>query len=347
MPGAKLNSDQRLSLIVDTQRCIAAAGDDLQTVMQVVADRSQSIIGADGSMVNLIDADMVHTRAVSGIAAGAFNARRPISGSIARYAIQSGQPVLIENTVGDPRIDQVQRARVGDTSLICVPLFRGEEVIGTLNVMSCSEEQRLNEDDRETLELLSVVLGAAVSRVAEFEARRAQAPAIARFRTLFDGASIGILRLDRDGVAVEVNPALEEMLGAGSDELIGSRFTEHLVPEHRRTVEERLGEMMDGHRGSFQLEARCTTRSDSLMWALVRAVIEHGEDGGAPSAVAMIENITERKRAEQELIRQAELNEHQALHDPLTGLPNRLLFGERIGQAIRHAQRAGAGWPSC
>jgi diguanylate cyclase (GGDEF)-like protein len=55
----------------------------------------------------------------------------------------------------------------------------------------------------------------------------------------------------------------------------------------------------------------------------------------------MVENITERKRAERDLIRQSELNEHQALHDPLTALPNRILFGERIDQAIRHAKRNG------
>ena len=53
----------------------------------------------------------------------------------------------------------------------------------------------------------------------------------------------------------------------------------------------------------------------------------------------MIENITDRKRAESELMRQAEINEFQALHDPLTGLPNRILFSERIGHAILQAQR--------
>src|ERR1700689_4819766 len=98
MPGAKLNSDQRLSLILDTQRSIAAAGDDLQRVMQQVADRSQAIIGADGSMVNLVDGDMLHPRAVTGIAASAFDARRPLAGSVARYAIERGQPLLIEDT---------------------------------------------------------------------------------------------------------------------------------------------------------------------------------------------------------------------------------------------------------
>ena len=53
----------------------------------------------------------------------------------------------------------------------------------------------------------------------------------------------------------------------------------------------------------------------------------------------MIENITNRKSAEAELIRQARLSERQALHDPLTDLPNRLLFGDRIERAIIQAGR--------
>jgi diguanylate cyclase (GGDEF)-like protein/PAS domain S-box-containing protein len=339
VPGTHFDSEQRLALILETQQAIAAAGDDLERVMQIVAERSTAIIGADGAMVNLVEGDMLHTRAASGTAAEVFDARRPISASIARYAIGSGQPVLVEDTRADPRINQELRSRVGDTSLICVPLFSGVEVIGTLNVMSCSETERLCEEDRQTLEMLSLVLSAGVSRVAEFDARRAQAQAVARFRTLFDGASLGILRLDAEGVAVEVNPALEQMLGASAEELIGSRFSAHLSAEHRETVDELLAETVSGARGSFALEARCTTKAGGLLWAHVRAVAEQREDDAPLRVVAMIENITERKRAEQELIRQSEVNEHQALHDPLTGLPNRLLFGERIAHAIRHAER--------
>jgi len=339
VPGTHFDSDQRLSLILETQQAIAAAGDDLESVTQIVADRSQAIIGADGAMVNLVEGDILHTRAASGTAEMVRGARRPLAGSIARYAIETGRPLLIEDTRSDHRINQEMRSKIGDTSLICVPLFSGTSVIGTLNVMSCSETERLDENDRQTLELLSVVLSAGVSRVAESEARRAQADAIGRFRTLFEGASLGILRLDAEGVAVEVNPALEEMLGAGAQELVGSRFSAHLIPEHRQTVDELLAETVAGRRESFALEARCTTKTGGSLWAHVRAVAERREGDTPLRVVAMIENITERKRAEQELIRQAQLNEHQALHDPLTGLPNRLLFGERIGQAIRHAER--------
>jgi diguanylate cyclase (GGDEF)-like protein/PAS domain S-box-containing protein len=340
MEDPKLNSDQRLSRIIETQRELSAAGDELHAAMQLVAERSQAIIGADGAMVNLVEGDMLHTRGVSGTAVGAFDARRPISGSVARFAIRDGQPILIEDCPNDPRIDQVMRAKVGDHSLICVPLFLGQEVIGTLNVMRQPDRTPLNEEDRETLEMISVVLSAVVSRAAEIEARQAQATAIRRFRTLFDEASIGILRLDSDGLTVEVNPELALMLGVQPEELAGSRFSGYIVGDDRVQFERMLAELLSGKRRSFQLELGCRHASGSEMWVLLRAVLEHGVGEDADCAVAMIENITDRKRAERELVRQAEINEHQALHDPLTGLPNRILFGERIGQAIREAQRS-------
>jgi diguanylate cyclase (GGDEF)-like protein/PAS domain S-box-containing protein len=339
MRDAKLNSDQRLSLIIETQREISAAGDELHAAMQMVAERSQAILGADGAMVNLIDGDMLHTRGVSGTAVGAFDARRPISGSVARFAISSGQSILIEDCVNDPRIDQVMRAKVGDQSLVCVPLFRGADVIGTLNVMSRSVDERLTEDDRETLEMLSVVLSAAVTRASEIEAREAQASAISRFRTLFDGASIGILRLNREGVTVEVNPELALILGVESEQISGVHFSDFILGEGREKFETRFDDLLSGERKAFQLELSCQHGSGGgEVWVLLRAVLEGGA-GEEQSAVAMIENITTRKRAESELIRQSEINEHQALHDPLTGLPNRALFSERIGHAILQAKR--------
>src|ERR1700722_1930624 len=139
MPGRSRDSSERLSLIVETQRDIAEAGNDLEAVMQLVAERSQALTGADGAMVNLIEGDMLHTRAVGGIAVGAADALRPLSSSVAKYAIETGRPLLIEDAPTDPRINQDLRGRVGDKSLICVPLFGGGKVIGTINVMSRSE----------------------------------------------------------------------------------------------------------------------------------------------------------------------------------------------------------------
>ena len=193
--------------------------------MQLIAERSQAITGADGAMVNLIDGEMLHTRAVSGIAVGRVRRAPPARRArVAKYAIESGQPLLIEDAPNDPRINQELRAKVGDESLICVPLFRGGEVIGTLNVMSRSKTNRLNEDQRQTLEILSVVLSAAVSRAAEFEARRGQAEALARFRTLFDG------RLDRDPPARPRRPRRRGEPGARADARLHRRGARRARP---------------------------------------------------------------------------------------------------------------------
>ena len=273
---------------------------------------------------------------------GAFDARRLLSSTVAKYAIESGLPLLIEDAPNDPRINHDLRAKVGDESLICVPLFGGGEVIGTLNVMSRSKTNRLNEDQRQTLEILSVVLSAAVSRAAEFEARRGQAEALARFRTLFEGVSIGILRLGRDGRAVEANPALEQMLGYTAAELGEMTLSEYMHTEDARRAEVLFGDLTHGRRESFQLEARYSRKDGELVWGQVSAALERDQDGQPAFAVTMIENITNRKRAEVELTRQAALSERQALHDPLTGLPNRLLFGDRIEQAIAGAERRGS-----
>ncbi len=341
MPGASRDSSERLSLIVETQRDIAEAGHDLEAVMQLVAERSQALTGADGAMVNLIEGDVLHTRAVSGIGVGAANARRPLSSSVAKYAIETGRPLLIEDALTDPRINQDMRGRVGDKSLICVPLFGSGKVIGTINVMSRSERHVLREEHRETMEMISVVLSAAVSQAAEFEARRGQAEALARLRTLFEGVSIGILRLGRDGRAVEVNPALEQMLGYSAAEFGGLSLFDYVHPVQAQRAEVLFDELMEGRREPFQTEAQLVRRDGELVWGQVSAALECDTNGAPAFVVAMIENITNRKSAEAELIRQARLSERQALHDPLTDLPNRLLFGDRIERAIIQAERGG------
>jgi diguanylate cyclase (GGDEF)-like protein/PAS domain S-box-containing protein len=339
MGAAEPSNDQRLALIIETQREILATDGDLYDSMQLIAERSQAIIGADGAMVNLIREDELRTIGVSGTAVGAFDARRPVSGSIARFAIADRLPILIRDCPNDPRIDQTMRARVGDQSLICVPLLRGSDVLGTINVMRTEAHDPLSEEDRQTLEMISVVLSSVVARAGEREAREAQAVAINRFRTLFDEASIGILRLDQKGQALEANPELALMLGAAPEEIVGTTFSEYLVGADGWRFDSMLEDLAAEKRNSSQLELCCRRASGEEIWVLLRAVIERDVAGTPEAVVAMIENITDRKRAESELMRQAEINEFQALHDPLTGLPNRLLFSERIGHAILQAQR--------
>ena len=164
---------------------------------------------------------------------------------------------------------------------------------------------------------------------AELASRRAEAEASLRYRTIFEGASIGIIRVDRTGHVVEVNPALEAMLGYSKTEFAAMHFQEYT---HADDIAENLRHfdaIMNGPQHAYQFEKRCFRKDGEMIWVRVTSAAERDENGERNYAITMLEDITERKLSEQRHLEQARLNEHQATHDALTGLGNRRkLYGD-------------------
>jgi diguanylate cyclase (GGDEF)-like protein len=79
-----------------------------------------------------------------------------------------------------------------------------------------------------------------------------------------------------------------------------------------------------------------------VLWVDASASLVRDSQGHKSFSVGMFQDITQRKKAEAALLSQAELNEHQALHDALTGLPNRTLFRNRVGKALNARRRTDA-----
>ena len=143
---------ERLSRIVETQRDIAAAGFDLDSVMQLIVERSQALTVAEGAIVSLLEDDDLVVGAATGVAAHVVGTRRPLAESVVRYAFQAADTLLIEHAEGDARLYSAFAQSVRDRSHICVPLLQADRPVGALNVMTTSEDApRLGEDDRRTL----------------------------------------------------------------------------------------------------------------------------------------------------------------------------------------------------
>ncbi|HEY3766043.1 MAG TPA: EAL domain-containing protein, partial [Gaiellales bacterium] len=262
--------------------------------------------------------------------------------AVAWHALESGTPILISDCDTDPRINRGLQQLIGDKSLICVPLFRGGGgVIGALNVMSSSDTRRLGERDRETMEMLSVILSAAVSAAAESDARRAQAESYSRFRTLFEGASIGIVRLDTDGRVVDTNPAFAHMLGYSAAELAATRLGDYTHAEDVTSSATLFAELVAGERDSYQREVLFVRRDGAHVWCQITNVVERDDAGRPQHVVTMVDDISTRKAAEAALVEQSRLNEYQAVHDALTDLPNRTLFRQRVDQAVAASLETG------
>ena len=155
-----------------------------------------------------------------------------------------------------------------------------------------------------------------------------------RFRAIFDGTPVGIEIADTEGRLIATNSALQEMLGYTQEELHGLPFTEITHPDDVAAEEALDEELMAGRVDRYQLEKRHIRKDGQPVWTRLTASEVRDSRGEPQFAIAIVEDIRERKEAEQAL-------EYQAMHDALTDLPNRTLFHDRLEQAIASARRNG------
>src|SRR5918997_1470351 len=113
----------------------------------------------------------------------------------------------------------------------------------------------------------------------------------------FERAPIGMMIKHAEGRLWESNSALKRMLGYDEKEVC-SDFT---LPEDAQKDAELYGELVCGERQSFQLEKRYIRKDGSVMWGRLSAFLVEGSDGKPAFVLGMIEDIDERKRAEEAL----------------------------------------------
>ncbi|MEW6386201.1 MAG: PAS domain S-box protein [Thermodesulfobacteriota bacterium] len=138
----------------------------------------------------------------------------------------------------------------------------------------------------------------------------------ARFRTIFDGAALGIARLNLQGQFLETNAALQKMLGYSAPELTGHSIAEITHPDDVKPYQALFDELAAGIWDYFHWENRYLPQDGRLLWGSLAVSLIRGQAGEPQFAIAMVEDITARKEAEQEVQRLAsfpELNPHPVL----------------------------------
>ncbi|MFG3419024.1 putative bifunctional diguanylate cyclase/phosphodiesterase [Micromonospora sp. NPDC049460] len=152
----------------------------------------------------------------------------------------------------------------------------------------------------------------------------------ARFRAVFVGAPTGIGIAGIDGRIIDVNQAFADMLGYSVEELRQINVASLFHVDDAAGMWELYQELVEGKHDSARVEKRYHRKDGSVVWTDLSVSLIRHDDGRPRFTVAMIEDITERYELQQRL-------RFQALHDPLTGLPNRTLFFETLGQVFEMA----------
>jgi diguanylate cyclase len=149
-----------------------------------------------------------------------------------------------------------------------------------------------------------------------------------QFRSMFDAASIGVMTLGLDGRILEANPMLEHVCDYAAGALQGRPLVAYL--EESDGVCMAIAALCAGETDRCQVEHRFRRRDGSLMWCRTVMTLVRDASHQPTHVVAMLEDISDRKQAEHDLL-------HRTLHDSLTELPNRLYFYESVTQAIAAA----------
>ncbi|MGP4016801.1 putative bifunctional diguanylate cyclase/phosphodiesterase [Saccharopolyspora sp. 5N708] len=150
----------------------------------------------------------------------------------------------------------------------------------------------------------------------------------ARFRAIFAEAAIGIGIADTAGRILEVNDSLRRILGRPAEELRQMLVHDMAHPADTDVIWRMYEELVRGERDQYRGEKHFERPDGSTVWTDLTVSLVRGEDGLPLYQVAMIEDVTDRRLLQERL-------RHQAMHDPLTALPNRALFLERLTAVLR------------
>jgi len=181
------------------------------------------------------------------------------------------------------------------------------------------------------------VCGTASLGVDITEARRGEAALRAseeRYALAAQGANDGLWDWDLAADRIYLSPRWKAMLGHADGEITSrpSEWLDRVHPDDARRIDGALAAHLDGRTPHLEAEHRVRHKDGSYRWVLVRGLAVRDAAEQVYRLAGSMTDISDRKVSEEKLL-------HDALHDALTGLPNRALLLDRMAHALARLQR--------
>lgn len=218
----------------------------------------------------------------------------------------------------------------GVQSIVVVPMISSGKLIGLLTFSTIRSKKMWTDDDIALFKIVGEMLASALERKRSELALKVSED---KFRELFNNAidSIFIFGISDDGTPgkfIEVNDIACSKLGYNREELLRMTPFDIAVPEDLNDMTKIFKKMIQQEHVTFEkshlsktgLKIPVEINSHIFLW------------NGQKVIQSIARDITDRKRAEETIRR-------QAYYDVLTNLPNRMLFKDRLEQAMKHAHR--------
>ena len=220
--------------------------------------------------------------------------------------------------------------------MLLAPLLGSDgSLLGILSVDQPNSGRHPDAEQRTVLELFATQAAHAIEQAtarSRVEARRREAEQ--HWQLAFEHSPVGAAIVNPDGTFERVNGAFAALLGYSAEELRTLRFADFTHPDDLDANLQLFAELLDGRRTSYQMEKRYVRADGRVARVLLHVGAIFADDGTLLRIVSQVNDITDRKVAEEHLA-------HRATHDPLTDLPNRTLLEDRLGAALAGGSQAG------
>ena len=195
--------------------------------------------------------------------------------------------------------------QAGFRSIMTVPLFSKGEIMGALLLRSFKPHAYTDKDVRLVERVGNQIAGAIVNAQLFAEAQEGRKMSLreseGRFRALVEQAAVGVAEIDMaTGRFLTVNRRLCEMVGRTEEEMLATTFPAITHPEDLHLHEEKTALLLAGKIGHYSLEKRYLRKDGAIIWVniTVSPLWKPGETPGRNMIV--VEDITERKRVQEE-----------------------------------------------
>jgi PAS domain S-box-containing protein len=301
--------------LMEVQSLITEQGFDLDTFMQRVVDLAQSLTGASGAVVELVDGEEMVYRCASGSIREYVGLHLRSAGSLSGLCVAQARVLRCDDTEDDPRVDRVACRRVGARSMICTPLFRAGRAVGVLKVVG-EEPAAFDSNVQDMLGLLAGSLGAALGNHVALEALRTSEET---FRCAMENASIGMALVTPDGRFLKVNAALCELLGYEEVHLLANDFQSITHADDLETDLQLVRRALGGEIDRYRMEKRYYHQSGRTISTLLSVSLVRDRTGTPGYFVVQIQDISEQREIERVKDEFVSVVSHE-LRTPLTSI---------------------------
>lgn len=173
-----------------------------------------------------------------------------------------------------------------------------------------------------------LILGLAI----DISARKADEASLRRAALIYQNSSEGMVVTDQDGVVIDVNSAFENITGYSAAEILGKRLNALSAGRHTKDFYVNMWAEID-KTGSWSGDIWNMRKTGEEFVEHLKINTIYNEDGSVHSRIGLFSDVTEKRRQEASIWRQAN-------YDSLTKLPNRLMFHHSLEQEILHSRRA-------